>query len=376
VTTSSDGAPHAFHDAAAGRIVLLQTSPRLPAGLLSWPAWDLLRGADEVFAPAGHPLLPYLAEPGVSVTELDAATTAAVVAETLLAAADGARVVVWLAPVEQAAHPAAADARDVADVARILGERLVTRLAQGADAAPAIELLPGGYDLPGARVLDLVAVMDRLLSPGGCPWDRAQTHASLLPYLVEETYEVVETVEAGGYDEPGPARDALVEELGDVLLQVAFHARLAADHRDAPFDLDDVAAGIVAKLVRRHPHVFDADHAELRTPEQVEEVYLRRKTAEKRRASPADGVPTAMPALAQAGKLLGRAAKAGVEVELPPSPASAPPADEAQLGRWLLALAGAAQAAGMDPEAALRAELRALRARLGGAPDNAADAGE
>ncbi|HRW18415.1 MAG TPA: MazG family protein [Dermatophilaceae bacterium] len=108
--------------------------------------------------------------------------------------------------------------------------------------------MPGGAT-PGAALLDLVAVMDRLRSPGGCPWDAEQTHATLAPYLLEESYETVEAIASGD-------RDHLVEELGDVLLQVVFHARVGQEHPEAPFDIDDVAAGIAAKLRRRHPHVF------------------------------------------------------------------------------------------------------------------------
>ena len=110
-------------------------------------------------------------------------------------------------------------------------------------------MLPGSYDLPGARLLDLVATMDRLRSPGGCPWDAEQTHESLVTYLVEETYETIEAIETGD-------RDHLREELGDLLLQVMFHSRIAAEHTEAPWSVDDVAGDIVDKLVRRHPHVF------------------------------------------------------------------------------------------------------------------------
>jgi NTP pyrophosphatase (non-canonical NTP hydrolase) len=110
----------------------------------------------------------------------------------------------------------------------------------------------------GAALLELVAVMDRLRSPGGCPWDAEQTHQSLVPYLIEETYEAVEAIESGD-------RAHMAEELGDVLLQVVFHARVAQEHPEAPFDIDDIAAGIAAKLRRRHPHVFGDVVAE--TPE-------------------------------------------------------------------------------------------------------------
>src|SRR5690606_25151049 len=142
-------------------------------------------------------------------------------------------------------------------------------------------LLPGSYDLPGARFLDLVAVMHRLRSPGGCPWDGEQTHASLVRYLLEEAYEVAEAVETDD-------RAALREELGDVLMQVAFHARIAEEHPDEPWTVDDVAGDIVTKLINRHPHVFGDDDA----PE-GEEMQVRwdaLKAAEKGRTSAVDGV--------------------------------------------------------------------------------------
>ena len=108
--------------------------------------------------------------------------------------------------------------------------------------------MTGSYDLPGARLLDLVTVMDRLRSPGGCPWDQEQTHRSLATYLLEETYETLEAIEAD------PAH--LREELGDLLLQIVFHARIAEEDQVDAWSIDDVAAGIVDKLIRRHPHVF------------------------------------------------------------------------------------------------------------------------
>ena len=133
----------------------------------------------------------------------------------------------------------------------------VTRLPD----PPEVEVLVGSWDVPGSRLLDLVAVMDRLRSPGGCPWDAAQTHESLVEYLLEEAHEAVEAIESGD-------RAHIREELGDVLLQVAFQSRVGEEHPVDPFDIDDVAAGIVEKLVRRHPHVFaDADAT---TAEEVE----------------------------------------------------------------------------------------------------------
>jgi len=213
----------------------------------------------------------------------------------------------------------------------------------GLDPMPEIELLPGSYDLPGARLLDLVAVMDRLRSPGGCPWDAQQTHESLVKYLVEESFELVEAIEEGD-------REALLEELGDVLLQVFFHARIAEEDPAEPFGIDEVAGGIVEKLTYRHPHVFGDEHAP--TAEHVEANWEQLKAIEKQRESVVDGVPMAQPALALAAKLHSRAGKAGLAVPLPE-------ADD--LGSRLLALAIDAQERGLDPEAELRAAARRYR---------------
>ena len=198
---------------------------------------------------------------------------------------------------------------------------------------------------PGTALLELVAVMDRLRSPGGCPWDAEQTHESLMKYLIEETYETVEAVEAGD-------RSHLREELGDLLLQVMFHARIAAEHPDDPFDIDDVAAGISAKLIRRHPHVFG--DTTVATAAEVEANWEVLKAAEKGRTSAMDGVPLAQPALALADKLLSRASKAGTPV---PVPAASIPAD-VEIGDALLSLVAAARARGQDAEAELRAACR------------------
>ncbi len=198
---------------------------------------------------------------------------------------------------------------------------------------------------PGSRGMDrLLAVMDTLRSPGGCPWDAAQTHASLLPYLLEEAHELAEAVDADD-------RAELREELGDVLLQVVFHARIAAEHPDDPFDLDDVADTLTAKLVHRHPHVFAGAR--------VDEAGLyaqwdRLKRVEKAsRTSALDGVPATLPALARAQKLASRARRAGlVPAPAEPDGPGVGPSDEAALGRALLALALAHP--DVDAEGALR----------------------
>ncbi|TEX50803.1 MAG: nucleoside triphosphate pyrophosphohydrolase [Actinomycetales bacterium mxb001] len=204
---------------------------------------------------------------------------------------------------------------------------------------------------------ELVRVMDRLRSPGGCPWDARQTHHSLVEYLVEEAYETVEAIEAGD-------RDDLREELGDLLLQVVFHARIAQEDADDPWDIDDVADGIVRKLIRRHPHVFADASAD--TAEEVEARWHELKAAEKGRASVTDGIPPSLPALVLAAKLLARSESLTVEVPGQPS-ADVVLADlesEEQLGELLLGVVAAARARGWDAEAALRGAARQQRDRI------------
>jgi XTP/dITP diphosphohydrolase len=206
-----------------------------------------------------------------------------------------------------------------------------------------------GYDGPGARLLELVEVMDRLRRE--CPWDREQTHRSLATYLLEETYETLEAIETG---DPVHLR----EELGDLLLQVYFHARVASEtpREDGGFDVDDVAGGIVDKLVYRHPHVFAG--LEVADADEVDRNWETLKAAEKQRSSPLEGIPTALPALALADKVLGRLAKGGVT----------PSAPEPGIGADLLALVARARAEGVDPEQALRDTVRQLADQLRPAP--------
>lgn len=199
---------------------------------------------------------------------------------------------------------------------------------------------------PGERLLDVVAVMDRLRSPGGCPWDAAQTSRSLMPYLLEEAYEAYAALEEGDVS-------ALREELGDVLLQVVFHARLAQEQHDG-WSIDDVAADLVDKLVRRHPHVFDQQGAaDAADAAEVELSWEALKAAEKSRASVTDGVPLSQPALALASRLQRRGSRLGVPV---------PPYDG--LGGQLWDVVRRCGAAGVDPEQALRDVARAYRDRL------------
>ena len=192
-----------------------------------------------------------------------------------------------------------------------------------------------------------VEVMDRLRSPGGCPWDAAQTHESLTRYLLEEAYEVVEAIETGNLA-------LLREELGDLLLQVLFHARLTEELPPGQaFGIEEVAGDLVDKLVRRHPHVFAG--ADAGTAEELNETWERQKVEEKGRTSAVDGVPIDQPALALAAKLVARTRRAGLVVP--------PPAGDG-IGERLFALGQEAVASDADPEAALRATARAYRAAV------------
>jgi XTP/dITP diphosphohydrolase len=286
-------------------LTVLITSPRVAPGLLSWAAWSALHEAETVTAPQGHPQLPALAAAGVTVT----------------ISPDPPSEGVWLPP------PGSAEVPD--------GARLIEASA----------------GLPGAHLLDLVATMERLRT--GCPWDAEQTHLSLAPHLLEEPYEALEALESGN-------PEAFREELGDVLLQVVFHARIAES-----FDIDDVADGIVEKLVRRHPHVFGS--VTVADAEEVKRNWdaIKKQEREERAvvhgtgsAAPSvtDGVPFGQPALALAAQLRRRAARAGAPDSLA--------AVGTGIGAELLDLVARAQEAGLDPELELRAAAREYRDRV------------
>jgi MazG family protein len=302
-------------------LIVLATSPRVAPGLLSWPAWEALQSASDVLAPPGHPVLPALDEAGIAYR----------VAADPPPDPDG--VVVWL-------------------------------LAPGDDGPvpPDARLVHGSSDLPGAHFIDLVATMDRLRVE--CPWDARQTHASLAPHLLEESYEAVEALESG---DPR----ALREELGDVLMQPVFHARIAAERGDGTgYTIDDVADGIAAKLVRRHPHVFGdvtvsgadevkANWDEIKRKEKAD-LAERSGVPAVGDAAPSavDGVPFGQPALALAAQLQRRAARAGVPEELArldqdPAPGASGQAGD-DIGRELFRLVAKARELGLDPETELR----------------------
>ena len=184
-----------------------------------------------------------------------------------------------------------------------------------------------------------------------CPWDAKQTHASLLTHLVEETCEVVDAVEVGDDEE-------LAEELGDLLLQVYFHARIAED--GGRFDIEDVARGISDKLVRRHPHVFAGEEA----PQDIRVSWEAAKRVEKGRTSSLEGIAHSMSSVARAQKVISRSRSHAVDVSLTEEPIT-----EAEMGSQALALVARAQASGVDADAAIRAALRTLEAQIQTAED-------
>ena len=290
------------------RLTLLLTSPRVAPGLLTWGAWTAVASASlRLAASAEDPLARAVAGAGHPVQLLDGSAS-------LMLEAARHDDVVWLASDEEAG-------------------RLPTELATALVDRPSevvgdveVEVLHGSYDVPGARLLDLVTVMDRLRSE--CPWDQQQTHRSLATYLLEETYETLEAIESQDYVH-------LREELGDLLLQVYFHARIAAEAGE------DVR-------VTMHQLVHDAG-LDVLDADEVNRNWETLKAAEKGRGSVLEGVPLGLPALALADKVVGRAARVGVT-----------PAGSATLGERLLTLVVEARAAGADPEQELREAVRRL----------------
>lgn len=222
---------------------ILVVSPRVAPGVLTLEAWDALRAAGRVVSAEDGPHVQGIRSAGIDV-------------DISPDRPSGDSGLVWIAPPGDLQW-----AREVAD-----------DLVGG--GAPQLEVVLGSYDLPGARLLDLVDVMGRLRRE--CPWTQLQTHESLAPYVLEEAQETFEALETGDTDH-------LREELGDLIMQVVFHAAIAAEGTpDDPdgWDVDDVAAGITAKLVRRNPHVFaDGDAS---TPEEVDAQWNRIKADEKR----------------------------------------------------------------------------------------------
>ena len=338
-------------------LTVLLSSPRVVPGLLTWQAWSALQAADRVLAgSAEHALIPALTSSGVVPVVVDVPPSSDVTAlAAFLSAATADDAVVWLA------SP---------------GEELDPALLSGLSVP--YQVLHGSHDLPGAHLLDLVSITDTLRV--SCPWDREQTHSSLLRYLLEEAYEAAETIEAGDLA-------ALREEIGDVMFQAFFHARIAAERpaADGGFTIDDVADTLAAKLVRRHPHVFgsvsvssaadvNANWEEIKQAERAAKAAMSASSGssgglaagDPTVPSVLDGVPFGQPALSLAAQLQRRAERAGIAVPAASAggaAASAGGADAAELtgeraGDALMALVARVREAGLDPELELRAAAR------------------
>lgn len=347
------------------RVVLVGSSEHLP-GLFPFQSWEALRQADLVWArdPGSHPSAPYLELAEIPLVALEPV-------DLDLAGLDLSRP----GSIEERRY-----AKALIDLAQVEGKAvyllgpedgddLIRSVGLDAtDADPPVEVeFVFHMAPPGSEMLRLAAVERRLRDPDqGCPWDLEQDHGTLARHLVEETYELLDAIDRGDDAE-------IAEELGDVLLQVVFHAQIAADR--GAFDIDDVAAGIADKLVRRHPHVFaDVDVAD---SDEVKTNWDELKQQEKQRTGPFDGVPTALPALQLAAKLQKRAAKLGFDWRGPDEPADrirqeldevdvAPARDqrEEEIGDLLGAVVGLARHLDVEPETALRRAAAKFRRRF------------
>jgi len=206
-----------------------------------------------------------------------------------------------------------------------------------------------------SELLRLREVMDKLRSPGGCPWDAEQTHQSLLKYLLEESYEFIESVENND-------RQDMQEELGDLLLQVYFHSRMAEEDTNQPFNIEDVAKSVADKLIRRHPHVFAGTKVD--NSQDVLENWEKQKALEKGRSSIIDGVPLAQPALPLAAKVVYRINKLNYSLPISQPLKLSDQTNQDQFGEILLGLIAQAVEKGLDPEAALRGATKSLIAQI------------
>ena len=350
------------------RIRLIRQGSGSP-DVLPIEAWDALYRTP-VYAAPGEPLAGRLREVGMAVTDVASAHPDAL--RSVAAQSPSGRAELrLLAHVHGRTSPGAAALGDeLASLALRDGDICFIMPRNDADAitrAVMERALRGDVEIEvvigrlpaGQALVDLVSTMHRLRAPGGCPWDREQTHETLAKYLLDETYELLEAIEGG-------SREHLAEELGDLLLQVVFHAEIAEE--DGRFDVDDVAQGLTTKLVTRHPHVFGDVAVE--GADEVVANWEVIKDVEKGRTSVLEGVPEALPALAYAQKLLKRASRTG----MPAAPIDAADA-EAVFGEQLLAVVAAARAAGVDTEAALRRAAKRVRDRLARAEGLAASRG-
>jgi tetrapyrrole methylase family protein/MazG family protein len=355
------------------RLVLVRPGSGSP-DLLSIEGWQALTRAP-AFAAPGDVLAERLREAGYDVTELIEAEPARLVSETPGRDGEGMLGRNLLAQhqhgeISEGARALASRlvelAQERGEIAFILNDEAVTRavLERGMQGDVEIEFVIGRAPR-GHRLLDLVAVMARLRGPGGCPWDAEQTHQTLAKHLLDETYELLEAIEAGTDQD-------IAEELGDLLLQVVFHAQMGTDA--ATFDIDDVASALIDKLVRRHPHVFGS--VEVSGAREVVENWDVIKQHEKGRESAVEGVTETLPALAYAQKLQRRAGSAGFDwssvdgalQKVREEADELARADDAQkedeFGDLLFAIVALGRHLDLDAEAALRRSARRFRDRF------------
>jgi len=355
------------------RLVLVDTADALP-GLLPLHAWTAVMSSDLVMVGSGdHPFVPHL-----ELAELRLEVLAEPEGDSALSRSD---LLSGLSPRDKQRAGMVVDrAREIGEVVYLFGPTdadAFTRVL-GMEAARAgleVEVVYFGLPPKGTALLNLVSVQERLRGEGGCPWDAEQTHETLARYAVEEVHELLEAI-AQGQD------DGLREELGDLLLQVVFHAQVAEDR--GAFAIDEVARGITDKLVRRHPHVFD--DVQVSGSQEVLANWEELKAAEKpERTGPFDGVPVAQPALSYISQLQSRAARLGfdwsedreaaerVRLELDEFLAAGDDAARSrEVGDLLMSVAGLARRHAIDPELALRAAAARFRSRFEAMTESAA----
>jgi MazG family protein len=370
---------------AQRRLLLVQPGPGAP-DLLPLEVWQALARPHVYLAP-GDELGMRLADAQMPFEVLDEAAPEKFKAEPSPGKGPELKLLIAAHKHGETSPGAKAVAERLRDLAREHGEvtfvltrehgeeitRAVLELALSGE--PEVEVVMG-RSARGARLLELVRVMARLRGPDGCPWDAEQTHETLVKYLLDETYELIEAIESG-------ASGHIAEELGDLLLQVVFHAQMAADAGE--FDVDEVAGGIVTKLVTRHPHVFG--DVEVDGASEVVANWELIKDHEKGRTSVLEGVPEALPALAYATKLQKRAGKVGfdwddakgpaekVREELAEVEGASPDRLEEEVGDLVFASVALARKLGVDPETALRRTARKFRDRLARMESSASERG-
>jgi MazG family protein len=357
-----------------GKLLLVQPGPGAP-DLLPLEVWQAL-SRPHVFLTLGDELGMRLADAEMAFALLDEAAPENFKAEPSPGKGPELKLLIAAHKHGETTPGAKAVAERLRDIAlehgeitfvlpREHGEEITRAVLEVAlSGEPEVEVVMG-RSARGARLLELVRVMARLRGPDGCPWDREQTHETLVKYLLDETYELIEAIESSA---PGH----IAEELGDLLLQVVFHAQMAADAGD--FDVDDVAGGIVTKLITRHPHVFG--DLEVDGASEVVANWEVIKDHEKGRTSVLEGVPDALPALAYATKLQKRAAKIGFDWDDAKGPAekvreelgeierATPEQLEEEVGDLVFASVALARKLGVDPETAVRRTARKFRDRL------------